>query len=417
METLLRTRAGTLSLGHERIFWKCEEGHSWDDSASNMIKYPTCPFCTKKRASESYNLKLHNPILSLEWNYEKNNPLTPEEVTPFSKKLVWWTCSENPNHIWKTSISNRNKGRGCKICNNERQTSFPEQAIYYYIRNVFPKALNRQVLKEVKSKVFKHGTEVDIYIPELNLAIEYDGYLFHKSAISIKREIEKNKVLLESNIPLLRIREQKLSDLHDKEVFILKHDYYDPEGMKNIILDLGTFLLHHFDLDQMIKTKINEWSNLELPLDSVKILENMLSVTKESSVASYPYLVKEWHPTRNGELKPEKISRGTAKKYWWLCEKGHPFLQSPNKRTTPENERNCPFCHPQFPVNETNSFKNNYPALSEWWDYEKNGTLRPEDVSYYCCAKVYWMIKGKSVFDSPENLRNKISKVEKNIGN
>ncbi|WP_353507098.1 zinc-ribbon domain-containing protein [Bacillus sp. DX3.1] len=30
----------------------------------------------------------------------------------------------------------------------------------------------------------------------------------------------------------------------------------------------------------------------------------------------YPHLVKEWHPTKNNELKPEHFKRGTHLKVW-----------------------------------------------------------------------------------------------------
>ena len=35
-----------------------------------------------------------------------------------------------------------------------------------------------------------------------------------------------------------------------------------------------------------------------------------------------PDLVKEWHPTMNGEITPFDVSYGSAKKVWWKCAKG-----------------------------------------------------------------------------------------------
>lgn len=34
----------------------------------------------------------NRPDLIEEWNYEKNYPLTPKDVTIGSKKKVWWIC-------------------------------------------------------------------------------------------------------------------------------------------------------------------------------------------------------------------------------------------------------------------------------------------------------------------------------------
>ena len=55
-----------------------------------------------------------NPTLAKEWNYERNNGLTPEDVLPNSGKKVWWVC--NKGHAWQASIVNRNRGRGCPYC-------------------------------------------------------------------------------------------------------------------------------------------------------------------------------------------------------------------------------------------------------------------------------------------------------------
>ena len=42
-------------------------------------------------------------------------------------------------------------------------------------------------------------------------------------------------------------------------------------------------------------------------------------------LSSYPDLVKEWHPSKNGELTPQHFTHGSSKKVWWLCSKGHSF--------------------------------------------------------------------------------------------
>lgn len=44
-------------------------------------------------ASKNPPLSIVNPILAKEWNYDRNAPLTPDEVTSGSNKKVWWICS------------------------------------------------------------------------------------------------------------------------------------------------------------------------------------------------------------------------------------------------------------------------------------------------------------------------------------
>ena len=43
-------------------------------------------------------------------------------------------------------------------------------------------------------------------------------------------------------------------------------------------------------------------------------------------------LLKEWHVTKNNDLKPESVSYGSNKRVWWRCDKGHEWLASPKDR-------------------------------------------------------------------------------------
>ena len=38
--------------------------------------------------------------------------------------------------------------------------------------------------------------------------------------------------------------------------------------------------------------------------------------------AYFPWLAREWHPTRN-ELRPDQVSRASAREAVWRCEPGH----------------------------------------------------------------------------------------------
>ena len=100
-----------------------------------------------------------NPELAGEWNTEKNGALTPQQVMQgSSREKVWWCCPWG--HEYQATIANRSRGSGCPICNKERKTSFPEQAIWYYLKRGTT-ALNRYLLNG--------ETEIDVYLPELKI--------------------------------------------------------------------------------------------------------------------------------------------------------------------------------------------------------------------------------------------------------
>ena len=45
-------------------------------------------------------------------------------------------------------------------------------------------------------------------------------------------------------------------------------------------------------------------------------------MAKSTIDSTHTYLVEEWHPTKNGELKPSEVTFGSNKKVWWKCPKG-----------------------------------------------------------------------------------------------
>lgn len=52
---------------------------------------------------------------------------------------------------------------------------------------------------------------------------------------------------------------------------------------------------------------------------------------------------KYWHPTKNGNLTPDKITKGSAKKCWFICEEcNHDFVSDPNRITSMNIW--CPYC-------------------------------------------------------------------------
>ena len=57
---------------------------------------------------------------------------------------------------------------------------------------------------------------------------------------------------------------------------------------------------------------------------------------------TYLDIAREWHPTKNGELKPTEITAHSSKKAWWMCSKGHEWEDRINHRTS--RNTSCPYC-------------------------------------------------------------------------
>ena len=67
-------------------------------------------------------------------------------------------------------------------------------------------------------------------------------------------------------------------------------------------------------------------------------------------LSEYPELLREWHPTKNGELKPDEVTHATHKKVWWLCPKGHDYDSRISHRTS-KKPTGCPQCRKNSSLN------------------------------------------------------------------
>ena len=54
-----------------------------------------------------------------------------------------------------------------------------------------------------------------------------------------------------------------------------------------------------------------------------------------------PELVKEWHPTANGNLTPRKVGIVYSKPVWWICSRSHEWQATINSRI---EGNGCPVC-------------------------------------------------------------------------
>lgn len=104
---------------HKKVWWVCEKGHEWQVAVYHRSRGSRCPICSGQRILPGYNdLQTQNPLLALEWNYEKNGIFTPDKVAPSSNMKVWWKCTKG--HEWEAAVNSRNNlGNGCPICVNQ----------------------------------------------------------------------------------------------------------------------------------------------------------------------------------------------------------------------------------------------------------------------------------------------------------
>ena len=106
---------------HRKVWWRCPKGHSWQASvASRVTSNAGCPFCAGQKVLSGFNdLASLHPQLAEQWDRKKNGALTPEAVSAYSNRRVWWLCDKG--HSFCAVIAHRvNRESDCPYCTNRK---------------------------------------------------------------------------------------------------------------------------------------------------------------------------------------------------------------------------------------------------------------------------------------------------------
>ena len=100
---------------HKQVWWRCIRNHSWKARINNRAHGRGCPYCGGHLVITGENdLKTLFPELAEQWDYQKNDADSPENVMAHAKRKRWWRC--NNGHSWKCSPNMRAKGSSCPYC-------------------------------------------------------------------------------------------------------------------------------------------------------------------------------------------------------------------------------------------------------------------------------------------------------------
>ena len=252
--------SNTYKNGRSKLKIKCPEGHEYKTTYSNFKLGRRCPICYMnnqklnydhvKKYIESFNYKLISSVyknantrLLIECdkgheykvtygNFYRGQrcakcnggiKLTYEYVKSFIEKIEGYRllsktyknassklkikCPEC--HEYKVRFYCFKKGARCPICWNESTASKQEIELQDYIES-----LGYDIIRNDRSQIINPLTgknlELDIWIPDLNKAIEYNGTYWH--SLSKKKQIDKIKAYQcdQKGIDLLIVNEEKI---------------------------------------------------------------------------------------------------------------------------------------------------------------------------------------------------------------
>ena len=102
----------------------------------------------------------------------------------------------------------------------------------------------------------------------------------------------------------------------------------------------------------------------------------------------HPYASMDWHPTKNGKLTPQDITKYYPNNVWWKCRYGHEWQSTPFERL--KRRGSCPYCSNKKLLKGFNDFAAKQPELVEEWYWEKNEGLSPHNIMFNYSEKAVW---------------------------
>jgi hypothetical protein len=364
---------------NKKVWWKCGKGHEWLTMVNHRSRGRGCPKCyetqrgsiiTNAAIKRSGHLKDKFPKIAEEWHPNKNKNLTPKDVSPGSKKKVWWKCGKG--HEWLTSIYKRSGGTGCPIC--RPKVSKIQIQIFCELKTIFKDILLGKVINKM---------ECDIYLPRYKVAIEYDGNVWHKG--QEKRDKKKYDVLNKEGVTLFRIRERYLKKISSNDVLVDSGD-----SPISIIKKILAKLTQKYLFSSIQNNKIQKYI-LETKLRNIKEYNELIShlpgcLPQDSLKLNFPKISKEWNFKRNNPLQPEWFSYGSGSMVWWQCNKGHEWETTISTRSSGSG---CPECSGRR-VGKDNNLFIKFAKIAKEWHPTKNKPLTPKDVVSGSSRKVWW---------------------------
>ena len=325
---------------------------------------------TKRLVPGVNDLATLRPDIAADWDYEKNGGLKPSDVTALSGRKVWWKCRRN--HSWAARIQDRSTNCGCPFCGgrrvlagfNDLATLRPDIAAQWdYEKNgaLQPSQVTLCSGIHVWWKC-EHG-----HSWRAAIGVRTSGcncpFCSGRNAVSGFND-------LATLYPDIAAQWD-----HEKNGE-LKPECFMPFSGRKVWWKCG--LNHSWPARIRSRTRGNGCpfcaGNRALPGF------NDLATLR-------PDIAAQWDYEKNGDLTPEDVTVAANKKVWWKCERDHSWQAVIASRSA---GCNCPFCFGAKVLPGFNDLATLYPDIAAQWDYEKNGELRPEQVTAHSTRKIWW---------------------------
>lgn len=246
--------------------------------------------------------------LLVEWDTAENLPETPQTVTYGSGLSVGWVCSQG--HRWKAAVKSRTNGTGCPVCVNRKliagfndlATQFPHLLDQWdWEKN--EKVAPTQVLPGTRRKVWWR----------CELGHNWQASVVSRTSMDTGCPVCAGKQVLPGENDLSSLRPDLAQQWHPT-----KNHPLTPESL---MANSNRSVWWMCSLGHSWRSPVGRrvQGNTGCPVCMGKRVEpgfNDLATVD-------PAIAAQWAQDLNGNLTPEMVTGGSAKRVWWRCDEDH----------------------------------------------------------------------------------------------
>jgi DNA-directed RNA polymerase subunit RPC12/RpoP len=389
-----------ISGSNKKFWWRCkrDNSHQWEAAVSSRVKGSGCPICANQKLLVGFNdMATLHPELKAIWHPKKNGDLQPFELIGGSSKKVWWQCDRNPQHAWQ-SPPNRlvTQGRGCPVCSNKILVSGQNDlgTLSPELAKEFDRELNQSDPETVNvGSHRKYWWRCNVRPTHLWQASPGQRKLGHGCPYCAGRRVETGFNDLESRFPDLA----KEWDL-DLNNGLLPSQVTKSSQMK------ASWKCARDSEHQWVATVASRASGNGCPVCSGQ--KTVAGINDLET--KFDWIASQWHPVKNGNIKPSAISPGSTMKAWWICLEypTHEWLASVASRTRMNS--GCPICANLQVEVGFNDLETLRPDVAKTWHKTQNGALTPSQVVLGTNRLVWWQCPSVESHAWRTSVRNRV---------
>ena len=189
-----------------------EHGEFWQTPNSHLSGQG-CPLCRNKKISVSKTMRMDDFIYKSRKIHGEKYDYSKVKYTGIDNPVII-TCPIHGDFIQRPH--DHLSGHSCPKCGI--RLSGAENQIYEFCKKYYP-------IAEQSNRSIINPFELDIFIPNINVAIEYNGLLWHSTDYKKERfyHLKKLDICRDKGITLLQVFEDEYVNHHDIVLNKIKH--------------------------------------------------------------------------------------------------------------------------------------------------------------------------------------------------